>query len=271
MFNLSVRRPQKGGKICEISIYKLSRICYYIGVVLYPFQGVVTRRKSNMKNKQTLKLVQTAMFTALIFVLAFVPFVGYIKLPFLAIQATTMHIPVIIGSIILGPKYGAFLGSMFGLTSLINNTMSPGITSFCFSPFVDMGEGLGGSPLALIVCFVPRILIGIVPYYVYTAIQKRASAPEKSRKFSLIISGIAGSMTNTILVMSMIFIFFGHEYANAKDMAYSKLFGFIMSVVAINGTGEAVVAAILTAVVVFAFIKAGLYKPGSEKKNNKKA
>ncbi len=224
-------------------------------------------RRENMTNsKISVKaMAQAAMFTALIFVLAFVPYIGYIRIPVLAIQATTVHIPVIVGSILLGPKYGGFLGGMFGLTSLINNTMSPGITSFCFSPFVEVGDGVGGSPLALIICFVPRILVGVVPYYVYTCIQNRAKEPAKTNKYSLVISGIAGSMTNTILVMSMIYIFFGHEWADAKDMAYSKVLGVILSVIAINGTMEAIVAALITSAVVFAFIKARLHKPAQKK------
>ena len=49
--------------------------------------------------KQTIRtMTQTALFMALVAVLAFVPYVGYIKIPVLAIQATTVHIPVIVGS-----------------------------------------------------------------------------------------------------------------------------------------------------------------------------
>ena len=125
-----------------------------------------------MKNTKTLGMVQLALLTALVAMLAFVPYIGYIKIPVLAIQATTVHIPVIVGSILLGPKKGAFLGFVFGMTSLINNTTQPGLTSFCFSPFIEIGEGLGGSPLALIVCFVPRILVGVVPYFTYEGLQK---------------------------------------------------------------------------------------------------
>ena len=97
-----------------------------------------------MKQTKTLELAQTALLSALIVLLAFVPYIGYIKLPILAIQATTIHIPVIIGSVVLGPKKGAFLGGLFGLTSLINNTTQPGITAFCFSPFIEIGDGMGG-------------------------------------------------------------------------------------------------------------------------------
>ncbi len=211
-----------------------------------------------MKNKSTVTIVQTAMFAAIVVVLAFVPYVGYIRIPILAIQATTIHIPVIVASILLGPKAGAFLGGVFGLTSLINNTVSPGITSFVFSPFIEIGDGLGGSPLSLVICFVPRILVGIVPYYVYNAIQKKSKNSEKTNKLSLLISGIAGSMTNTILVMGMIYIFFGHEWAAAKSIAYEAVLGIILSVVGINGTIEAVVAALITSAAVLVLQKAGI-------------
>lgn len=213
-----------------------------------------------MKKTTTLEIVQTALFAALVAVLAFVPYVGYIRIPVLAIQATTVHIPVIVGSIALGPKRGAILGGIFGLTSLINNTASPGLTSFVFSPFVEIGDSMGGSPLSLIICFIPRILVGVVPYYVYTALQKRSKAPEKRRKFSLLLAGVAGSMTNTILVMGLIFVIFGHEYAAAREIAYEAILGVILSTVAINGTIEAIVAALITSAVVFALYKSKFIK-----------
>ncbi len=213
-----------------------------------------------MKQTKTLKLAQIALFTALIIILAFVPYIGYIRVPILAIQATTVHIPVIIGSILLGPKAGGFLGGVFGLTSLINNTMQPGITSFCFSPFIQVSEDMGGSPLALIVCFVPRILCGIIPYFVYKAIQNHAKNKDKTRKFSLLLSGVAGSLTNTILVMGMIYIFFGHQYAEAKNIAFEAVIGVILSVVGINGTIEAIIAALIASAVAAVLLKSGFVK-----------
>ncbi len=205
---------------------------------------------------KTVGMVQAALLTALIFVLAFVPYVGYIKVPVLAVQATTVHIPVIIGSILLGPKYGAFLGGCFGLTSLINNTLQPGITSFVFSPFIEVGDGLGGSPLALVICFVPRILVGVVPYFVYNGLEKLFKEKAATKSVSLMVAGIAGSMTNTLMVMSMIYIFFGKEWAAAKSMAYEAVLGVIGSVICINGTIEAVVAALLASAVCAVMFKA---------------
>ena len=59
---------------------------------------------------KTRDLVLAAVIAAIIVIMAFVPFLGYIPLGFM--NATTVHIPVIIGAIILGPKYGAFMGLM---------------------------------------------------------------------------------------------------------------------------------------------------------------
>ncbi len=210
--------------------------------------------------KKTLKMVQTAIFMALIAILAFVPFLGFITIPVLAIGATTIHIPVIVGSILLGPKIGAILGFEFGVTSLLNATFRPTLTSFCFSPFIQVSDDIGGSPYALIVCFVPRILIGIVPYFVYQALSKFKSDSKWKKNLNVIISGIAGSMTNTILVMSFIYIFFGHSWADAKGIPYSAILGVIGSVIAINGVFEAIIAALITTAVINALMKAGFVK-----------
>ena len=219
--------------------------------------GIITSEVCFMKQTKTRRLVQTALLTSLVILLAFVPYIGYIRVPFLAIQATTVHIPVIVGSILLGPVWGGFLGFVFGLTSLINNTVNPGITSFCFSPLVAVGENMGGSPLALIICFVPRILCGVVPFYISKLIS--GAHPEKlgRRRLSFLAAGVCGSLTNTILVMSMIFIFFGHAYARAKGIAYEAVIGVVMSVVGINGTIEAVIAALISTAACAAVLKLG--------------
>ena len=60
---------------------------------------------------KTKGLVQMAIFAALIVVLAFTPFIGYIPLGFT--RATIIHIPVIMGSLMLGPKKGAALGGVY--------------------------------------------------------------------------------------------------------------------------------------------------------------
>mgnify|MGYP004645950173 FL=1 len=198
-----------------------------------------------MKNQslKTSRLVMAAMFTAIILIMSFTPYLGYIPLGFM--NATIIHIPVIIGAIILGPVYGGFLGGIFGLTSLINNTVNPNLTSFVFSPFYT-AAGVHGGIKSLIVCFVPRILIGIVAYYVFVLIKKLFNSKKGSEATALVIAGVAGSLTNTLLVMNGIFVLFGSSYASARGLAYDALYGVILTVIGTQGVPEAIVAGILT-------------------------
>lgn len=199
-----------------------------------------------MKNRKTTSLVEVALFTAIVFALSFIPFIGYIPLGFT--KATTVHIPVIIASVILGPKKGGIIGFMFGLTSLIMNTFQPTLTSFVFSPFYASEFGAGGL-LSLVICFVPRILVGVVPYYVYKLLKNFNST------LSLTLAGISGSLTNTILVMSMIYLFFGENYALARECSFDALIPLIMGVVTVNGIPEAIVAGIISTAVCKSVLK----------------
>ena len=196
--------------------------------------------------KKSLQTAQLALFSALIILLAFIPGIGYIPLG--VTRATIIHVPVIIGSIVLGPKMGAVLGGVFGLTSLISNTLTPTVTSFVFTPFFE-GAGLGGNPLSLVICFVPRILVGVVPYFVYKGVIKLLNKIKGKKTVSLITAGICGAMTNTILVMGMIYLFFGESYAKAKEISYDALLGVILGIIGVNGVLEAITAAVLTCVI----------------------
>ncbi|WP_303790400.1 ECF transporter S component [Anaerotruncus colihominis] len=157
-------------------------------------------------------------------------------------KATTIHIPVILGAVLLGPAAGAVLGGVFGVLSVLTNTFQPTVTSFVFTPFYALTPDFSGNGWSLVVAIVPRILIGVVSAYVFRVLARFS----KGRSAALIGAGIVGSLTNTILVMGGIYLFFGESYAAAKGIAFSALFGVIMGVIGINGVLEAIVAAILT-------------------------
>lgn len=211
----------------------------------------------NTMSQKTLGLTQIALFTAIILVLAMVPGLGYI--PVGVIRATTIHIPVIAASILMGPKKGAVLGGIFGLTSMINNTISPTITSFVFSPVLAMEMGGAAAFVkALAICMLPRILIGVVPYFVYQGLRK-AGRQQDWLILPLAAAGVAGSMTNTLLVMNGIYFLFGKDYAAAKEMTLDGFYtAVIVPVVGINGVIEAVVAAIIVTAIVRVFFKSRL-------------
>lgn len=205
-----------------------------------------------MSNKKTFDLVATALFTAIIIMMAFVPYVGYINL--VVIKATLIHVPVIIGSIILGPKKGAFLGFVFGCTSLINNTFNPSLLSFAFSPFYSVGD-VGGNFFSLVICFVPRILVGIVPYFVYIGIKKLMKEKKGSDWLAMPVAAAAGSLTNTLLVMNLIYICFRDQFAAAKGIALEAVYGVILTIIATNGIPEAIVAVVIGTAVCKALVK----------------
>lgn len=192
-----------------------------------------------MKKNNTHRLTMLAMFTALILLLALTPSIGYIPLPWG--NATTVHIPVIIGALLLGPKSGAFLGGVFGLSSLITNTIRPGVASFVFSPFVDLGEGFKGNFWSLVICFVPRILVGVIPPLVLKLCRKIGGQGNFKDKLYLIIAGVFGALTNTIFVMSFIYIFFGEQYALATNRVGQIGIMVILTTVLFNGVPEAVI------------------------------
>ncbi|MEG0823633.1 MAG: ECF transporter S component, partial [Erysipelotrichaceae bacterium] len=147
--------------------------------------------------------------------------------------------PVIIAGIILGVKGGAIVGGMFGICSIISNTIAPGITSFCFSPFYSIGEFHGGFN-SIIIAMVPRILLGVISALVYSVLKKHFN-----EYVSVIVAALSGAITNTILVLGGIYVFFGASYAAAKEISYEALLGVLMSVVSVNGLLEAAFGAII--------------------------
>lgn len=194
-----------------------------------------------MQNKKTTNLILLALFAAIIFILAFTP-IGYIQLG--VIKATIIHIPVIIGSILLGPKKGAVLGFLFGLTSFISNTFTPVILSFAFSPLIPVFGSDRGSLMALVICFVPRIMVGIVPFYIFHLFHKLFS--KKANFVSYILAGVAGALTNTLLVMNGIYFIFKDSYAAAKSIPMDAVYSGILAIIFANGIPEAIVAGIVT-------------------------
>lgn len=95
---------------------------------------------------------------AVVILLASTP-LGMIQLP--VVKATTVHIPVILGAILLGPLAGSILGGVFGICSMVSNTMAPTLLSFAFSPFMSM-TGISGAVKAVWISVGCRILIGFL-------------------------------------------------------------------------------------------------------------
>lgn len=217
----------------------------------------VENMRNNKKQDKVREQVILALFTAIVLLLAFTPF-GLIDLPI--IKATILHVPVIIGSVVLGPKKGGFLGFVFGLTSVIKNTTAPSLLSFAFSPLIPL-PGIGkGSLLSLVICFIPRILVGVTPYFTVKLIEKCVEkiSGKKNRAIRSVattLAAVVGAFTNTILVMGMIYIFFKEPYAAANNIPVDTVLTVILGIVGTNGVPEAVAAAVITTPVCLALEK----------------
>ena len=185
----------------------------------------------------TRQMVSVALMAAIVIVLANTP-LGMIQLPI--IKATTVHIPVIIGAILLGPSAGAILGAVFGICSLISNTMTPTLLSFAFSPFMST-SGIPGALKAIWISVGCRILIGVAAGWLWIALEKL----KINQLIALPVVGFAGSMVNTVTVMGSIYFLFAQQYAEAREVAVTAVWGLIMGTVTASGIPEAVAAAIL--------------------------
>lgn len=195
-----------------------------------------SRGKFMKKNSATRKIAMFSMFLAIELVLVLTP-IGYIRLPGLAI--TTMHIPVIAAGILLGWKYGAALGLVFGLTSVWNATMQPSLTSFVFSPFVTIA-GISGNWTSLVIALVPRILLGAIAGWLYAAFHQKFSRP-----VSAALAAGCATLAHTIMVLGLIYLLWGPQYAGAIGASPDSLLAVLGLVVVTNGIAETCLAAIV--------------------------
>ena len=168
--------------------------------------------------------------------------IGFIPLP--VIKATTMHIPVILGAILLGPKAGGILGAVFGLCSIWANTTTPGLLSFAFSPFMTT-EGLVGVAKSLWIALGCRILFGLLAGWLWVLFRKLL----KTEYAALPVTAALSTICHTLLVMGSIYVLLTQQYAEAKNVAVSAVFGLIMGTVTASGIPEAIAAAILVTVI----------------------
>ena len=199
-------------------------------------------------NKRILFLAQFSMLLAIQIVVCFTP-LG--SIPIGPLVATLAGVPVIITAIMLGTKAGALMGSFTGLFRFLVATFAPtSPVAFVFTPFYSIGDAKGNF-WSLVISFVPRILIGVVAGVVFQALKKALKGRKSAKVIPYAVSRILGSLTNTVLVLSGIYVFFGQAYAATLGMSYELLLGALSVTVATNGILEAVVCAVAASAVCY--------------------
>jgi uncharacterized membrane protein len=192
-------------------------------------------------NKKTRFLTMTALFLALILLLGSTP-LGLIPLGF--VNVTILAVPVVIGTILLGLGSGLVLGFFFGAVSALSMF---GMTMTAPSALAS-ALAAANPVLALIMCFVPRLLIPVVTDRVYRLIAGKGGR----KKRALPIAAAAGSLTNTVFYLGLMLAFY-----NMVGLDDSALRAVIAGVSLLAGGSEAVVNALITTPVVVALWKAG--------------
>ena len=168
--------------------------------------------------------------------------IGFIPLP--VIKATTMHIPVILGAILLGPEAGGVLGLVFGLCSVWANTTTPGLMSFAFSPFMST-DGLVGVLKSLWIAVGCRMTFGYAAGWIWKGFKRIV----KQDYIALPVTAAVSTLLHTVLVMGSIYLLLAQQYADAKNVALSAVFGLVMGTITASGIPEAIAAAILVTVI----------------------
>lgn len=174
-----------------------------------------------MPQERTRKIVITGIMGAIAVFLGitrwgFIPWFGGVSL-------TIMHVPVIIGAVLEGPIVGAIIGLIFGVFSLIQAAVAPN----------GPGDVIFTNPL---ISVLPRLFIGPLAWVVWNLLKRWAP-------LGLILSGLAGSLTNTILVLGAIGLL--------GILPWPAIWGLVIG----NGLLEAALSAILVLLVVAAWMR----------------
>lgn len=195
------------------------------------------KNNRNIKDGKVFKLVELSILTAIMIVFAFTP-VGYLKLGVISI--TFLPIPIALGAYLLGIEAGAFLGLVFGLTSLVQ--------CFGLDPFGTFLFSL--SPVkTVMLCIIPRIICGVLAGLISKWLKNT-----KIKPVSYYITALTPALANTIFFTSFLLIFFWGDKSFISKMQEYKmttdtLWLFCISFVGINGIVESAVSMSLGGVI----------------------
>ncbi|HDD25360.1 MAG TPA: ECF transporter S component [Chloroflexi bacterium] len=170
------------------------------------------------------RVVISGIMVAVTVLLGMLPVGGFIPFP-TGVNATTLHIPAIIGGILEGWQVGGIIGLCFGLFS-----------------FLRASTPLFKDPL---VAILPRIFIGITAYLAYKGLQRF------EERLAIGVAAGVGTATNTILVLG-IAVWRGYL---APDLA--------ATIAVTHGLPEIVVAVVITLAVVVAWRQIASRRGGS--------
>lgn len=186
-----------------------------------------------MKKQATLTVAMLGIFSALILLMTFTP-IGYLVIPGIGVSATLIHIPVIVGAVVLGPKLGTALGLVWGVTCVVRAAVMP----------QSVLDPLFVNPL---VSILPRILVGLFAGLVFVGLKKLMKEKKGSTVLPAAIAGGVGALTNTIFVLGILFaIYSKHEAVAGMLTGTNSVAAIIGTILSVNGAVEIFSAVLLT-------------------------
>lgn len=173
--------------------------------------------------RQIRKLTIHSMFIALIAIMGFVPLLGFVPIG-AGVSITLIHLPVLLGAILLSTRSATLFGLTFGMVSLFVVLTNPAplpTDLFFINPMISI---------------FPRIIFGLFAGIILTF------AKQYKGRFGWLLIGASAfvaTIVHTILVLSMLWIF---ESANFVA-SFGTLFNLIWFIMGLNGLLEALLAA----------------------------
>lgn len=239
---------------------------------------------------KTKNLTTVGILGAIVIMLGLTP-LGFIPLGVLTI--TSLHIPVIIAGILEGPVVGGLVGLIFGFFSLFNAMTRPTPISFVFynplisiMPRILIGVVTGlvyralkdkdNNKLRLFMNIFWTIVVFILGYVtvksfienvdlvnkvfsiiflLIACVMLYLSIKNKKANFAIAVSSFMGTLTNSGLVLGLIYIFYAQKYAQAIGISSDLAAKTIFSAFITNALPEAIVAILVASAVVTSFSK----------------
>lgn len=190
---------------------------------------ITERQQEELHMKQKLdvrRMAELALLMAVVLVMAYTP-LGYLNTPW-GLPITLIVVPIAVGAIVMGPKEGAFLGLVFGLTSFAKTFSGAGL-----GPIMLEANPIG----FFILCVAPRVLVGFLPGLLYGALKRFAKYLTVSQALCCFLTPIC----NTVLYMTTLWLLFADTWLayNAAEGSGFSLLLLMLSGVAVNGITEA--------------------------------
>lgn len=173
-----------------------------------------------MKNKVIFQMTLSAIIIAIIVVMSYVPYVGYISIG--GVSITTIHIFVLLVALLFGWKQGLIAGITFGLFSLfIGLTRPSSPVDFAFvNPLISV---------------LPRATFGFLSGLIFDLVKK--IKPLHVRSILYVVTSIIMTMFHTAFVLLMLWAFKSTLVFNDNFMAVLTVIISINAIVEMSSAG----------------------------------